>query len=343
MDQFESKEVDVVNSLDESIKNLLNHCNEIQDMWVSKRKDQPFWSVCVNKFQTSYIKVNNSDCFIDIFRLFHNTYGRLYSVPIFEEEDVNDGFFKDKKVFQAPGDSKKEKKTVAKSSWKTKPKFKGPVIYFSMENEKTSSVCIAIGEIYEACLILYEDMLKNGEDNSNIRVLPSKFLYYFYSVIFFSFEEEKNFKDKKVIQSNLVLLKEFINDITSDENESSSSSSPFGIIKDIIKKITGSNSNILPSGNKDSLNKVMDGLSSGNGMEHIQNAFANVMSSVTESGIDGKEQDIGEVLGSIAKGLTSPSTIASITSIQKQISTLTGDGELAPPTQVDNTGSEAQD
>lgn len=344
MDQTETKlsvkEDAKVDHLDNAVKNLLTFCNELLDIRSSGSKSQPFWSICANKFQTTYLAVNNSKGYIDVFQTFHAMYWKQYCVKIFDDDDqVNDSFFKDKKEHKTPGS---EKKTNSKTSWKTKQKLKGPVIYFSITNEKMSSVCIPIGEIYTNCLLEYNDMVKNEEDDMNIKTLPSKFLYYFYNVIFYSYDENKNFVGKAIIKENIDNLKEVIDSYTVESNEDNSSN-PFSMIKGFISTLASGSNPIIPGG-KENATKVLDGLTNTGNVETIKNAFSSIVNDITSTGSDGKEKTLEDVIGSIAKGLTDQKTIATISSIKDQITMLTGTSEnTAPPAPVDNNGAEDQE
>jgi hypothetical protein len=330
--------------MDTAIKNLMAICNEVQDTWAKKRKEQPHWSICANKFLSSYVKVDDPDGFRDMFQNFHLSFWERYCVKIFSEDDeeqVNDTFFLDTAIFPVPGKkelmvSKKSKAAAAtagksKSSWGKKPVLKGPVIYFSMEDEKSARVCIAIGEIYRVCVTLYSDMEKSGGDDADLRSLPARFLHAFYSVMLFA--NGSMCPGSDILEYNVKILNESVADVTAANTGSKDKGGPFGILKEIIAKFTGGKNPIIPGG--DQVGKIVSDICDGDGMDNMKRAFTSVMGEVTkggELGENGEQPNIGSVLAGISKGLTTPETMECFEKIQTQLNSLTGSGVLAPPT-----------
>lgn len=342
----ETKDEQEVNLLDTSIRKFFNICGEVQDAWSNKKKEQPYWSVCCNKFQGVYLGIDDVDGFTDVFTNFHEKYGEQYCVDIFKEEDdkVNDDFFMDRKVYPKPGEdpSLVAKKKKGKSSWNKRPTNKGRVIYFSNTDPKASGVCIAIGEIYCICTQLYEDMEKSGDDDSDIRALPPRLLNEFYKIILFANGE--NCKGSEIMKSNIKILEEIISDVTSD-SAPKNDGGPFGILKDVVKKLTGGKNPVIPGGEK--IGDMISNFGESDGAKSIKTVFTNVMGNIADGSknADGEDAGIGGVLNGIAKGLQNPETTKCFEDIQGQIGELTN-GALAPPkTEVveSNEGADEQE
>src|ERR1700753_1919405 len=106
----EEEPTEVKDELDVKIKDLIAICTEVQDVMCSGKKQQPHWSVCVNKLQSVYERVGKSEGFRDMFVEFHRRFGSKYSTPIFtyvdDDDDgtVEDDFFTDDTIMPKPGE-----------------------------------------------------------------------------------------------------------------------------------------------------------------------------------------------------------------------------------------------
>jgi hypothetical protein len=338
-DESETKnesKVEETNGLDEAIKNLLTICNEVQDSQVRAKAGQPNWAVCCNRFKSSYDKVGDCEGFRECFIDFHTVNSEKYSVKIFEDEDVNDTFFSDTTPSEVPGGT--QKKAKKKKSWAKKPVNKGPVIYFS-DSPKASGVCIPIGEVYRSSVRMYEDMEKSDGDDAETRALPARILHAFYSVILFANGDFCN--GNAVIKENIKILEEAISDVTSGEPKKSTEDGPFGILSDIVSKLTSGANPTIPGGSN--VGDMLDSFTKGDGAESVQKVFTTVMESVNKEGIE--KEGIGGVLKGISEGLAAPETADAFENIQSKISGLTT-GSMAPPTvstPEDNVGADEQE
>jgi hypothetical protein len=333
-----SSETKVVNPLDIAVNNFIGIFTEVQSILDDRKKGTPYWSICANKFHSSYLKVNDAEGFREMFQIFHKNFNSQYCIDIFGEDkdgdfEVKDDFFRDINEYTIAGKIKKNNKNgeteVKKKSFASKPALKGPVIYFSTTEEKVSGVCLPLGEIYRVCMTLYDEMEKKGEDDSEIRVLPMRLLLYFYTVIFKANGEFCTKAD--VLKSNIKILTQTISELSNDDTEKKESGGgPFSIIQDIMKKLTGGKNPVIPGGSE--INKVVENVIGETG--DLKNVFTNVMGEMqknTEVGPDGQPPGIGAVLKGIASGLTAPETTQCFENIQTKIGALTGDGPLAPP------------
>ena len=329
--------------LNEEITNLFVVCNEIQDRYCSSNRQQPYWSTCANKLHASYIKVNDSSAYRDMFVTFHQKYGHNYCVDIFgtsegDEENVNDDFFKSLELFTTPGKNGTSRPTTAKkggSSWNKKVILKGPVIYYTYEDEKAAGVCLPIGEIYRVTINMFEEMEKDKGDDMDIRSLPARLLCAFYKTISVACGEFCEGAD--VIKTNIESLDQAISDVTIHTNDSGPSSGPFGILKDVFKKVTPA----LTRGGKDSLipkeaQTAIENVIKGDTINDVGNMFATISSSIQEGADkaqkEGNAGSVSTILDSISGVLKTQPVVDTMQSIAGKLSTLTGDGILAPPT-----------
>lgn len=336
-------------NLDIAINDLLLLCNEIQDLHCAKSKQQPHWSVCVNKLNSCYItvknEVKNSEGFREMFTDFHKRYGDKYDKSILtqatDEEDyvtVNDDFFRDKELYPAPGKNKPHSKGVSStrrgSSWGKKVVLKGPVIYYTYEDEKAVGVCIPIGEIYRVTIAMFDEMEKNGDDDADIRSLSARLLLTFFKLIDVSCEEKCN----PSIKENIFLLEEAVSEVTIGETKSSSGG-PFGMLKDVFKKILpsltkGGKDSILPKEAQAALNSVMEG----DTLDEVGSMFSeisgNIEKGAAEAGKEGGGKSIGKMMGTISETLQSESVVSKIENITNKLSQFANGGILAPPTAI---------
>lgn len=334
--------------LDIAINDLLVLCNEIQDLNCAKSKQQPHWSVCVNKLNSVYITVKNSEGFREMFADFHKRYGDRYDKSILtqptDEEDyvtVNDDFFRDKEVYPAPGKNKSistdKKGSSARrgSSWGKKVVLKGPVIYFTYEDEKASGVCIPIGEIYRVTIAMFDEMEKEGGDDADIRSLSARLLLAFFKLINVACEEKCNTS----IKENILLLEEAVSEVTTGDTKSSSSGGPFGMLKDVFKKILptltkGGKDSILPKEAQAAINSVMEG----DTLDEVGSMFSEISGNIEKgaaaAGKEGGGKSIGKMMGTLSETLQSESVVSKIENITNKLSQFTNGGILAPPTAI---------
>lgn len=334
--------------LNDAITNLFVVCNEIQDRYCNTNKQQPYWSSCANKLHASYVRVADSSAYRDMFLAFHQKYGRDYCVNIFgtaegEEDDVHDDFFKSMEVFTAPGKSKtsavpKKGTAAAKknASWRGQPTLKGPVIYYTYEDEKAAGVCLPVGEIYRVTISMFEQMENDKGDDMDVRSLPARLLCAFYKVIYVACGEFCEGAD--IMKSNLELLEQNISDVTIHTTDNSGpSSGPFGVLKDVFKRVVPA----LTKGGKDSLipkeaQTAIENVIKGDTIDDVGNMFAQISGSIQRGAdkaqAEGKVGSVTSILDSISDTLKTQPVVDTMQNIAGKISSLTGDGILAPPT-----------
>jgi hypothetical protein len=329
--------------LDVAIKDMLQICNEIQDLNCSKSKQQPHWSVCTNKLNSCYVQVNKPEGFRDMFITFHERYGDKYSGSILtqatEEDDyvtVNDDFFRDTDIYPTPGKSSVIKTSAPRrgSSWAKKPILKGPVMYYDYEKEKAAGVCIPIGEIYRVTIAMYDEMEKDGGDDADIRSLSARLLLSFFKLINVACEG----KCDSSIQDNIALLEETISEVTSGEVKPSSGG-PFGILKDVFKKILptltkGGKDSILPKGAQDALNSVIEG----DTLDDVGSMFSEISGNIEKGAASASKQggskSVAAMMDTISDTLKSESVVSKIEGITNKLSQFSNGGILSPPTVI---------
>lgn len=333
--------------LDKEITNLFLVCNEIQDRYCESNKQQPYWSTCANKLHASYVKVNNSGAYRDMFLTFHQKYSRHYCISIFgsedgdDDENVNDDFFKSLDLFTTPGAASKEPaKTATKkggSSWSKKPVLKGPVIYYTYEDERAAGVCLPIGEIYRVTIGMFEEMERKKGDDMDIRSLPARLLSAFYRTIYEACGE--SCEGAAIIKNNIEMLDQAVSEVTIHTNEEAASSGPFGVLKDMFKKVVPA----LTKGGKDSLlpkeaQTVIENVIKGDTIDEVGNMFATISTSIQNGAEkakqEGKVGSVSVLLESISETLKTEPVVNTMQNIAGKLSTLTGEGILAPPTVV---------
>ena len=111
--------------IDDAIKNLIESMIKIQDKYVEVKKGTPHWSVCLSKFQTSYLKAKNPEGFVEMFQQFHNSFRKQYCIEIFvkdknDELEVNDDFFRDDTEFTIAYKAKKTTESKRRKSGQTR-------------------------------------------------------------------------------------------------------------------------------------------------------------------------------------------------------------------------------
>lgn len=342
-------------SLDKAIKDLIAFFIEIKDIIFESKGADPYWGICISKFQTSYLKLEDVTGYREMFLNFHEKFHKEYCINVYTEDNegdiiVNDSFLRNTTMYTIAGEIKK---TVDKKSHASRPPLKGPVIYFSTKEQGVAGVCIAIGEVYRKCIDLYDTMEKNNEDDSDIRILPSRFLYKFYNVMYHAhggeilLEQEETLLKKtkskshldfleveinsklidqmKIIKENLKSISRTISQLSNvDPNDDASKNSgSFNIITNIVDKLTGGKNPVLPGGSE--VGKVIQSVVGDT--QDLQNVMGNVMSEIgkSETNNNNEPPQMGTLLGSIATVLTSPSTTETFTKIQSKITSLTGD------------------
>lgn len=328
--------------LDIEITNLFVVCNETQDRYCNSNKQQPYWSTCANKLHASYVRVGDSSAYRDMFLVFHEKYWSKYCVNIFgtlegEEDDVHDDFFKSSEVFPAPGRVSSTSKKGGNSSWNKKPTLKGPVIYFTYEDEKAAGVCLPIGEIYRVTINLFEQMENDKGDDMDVRSLPARLLCAFYKTIYVACGELCDGAD--IMKSNIEMLEQNISEVSinTDDSNSGTASGPFGVLKQVFKSVVPA----LTKGGKNSLipkeaQSAIENVIKGDTIDDVGNMFAQISGSIQRGAdkaqAEGKVGSVTTILDSISDTLKTEPVVNTMQNIAGKLSSLTGEGILAPPT-----------
>ncbi len=327
---------ETVDHLDVGIRELIELLDEIKTIiGETKKGATPYFCVCFSKFQTAYLKLNNSEGFRDMFQTFHTKFRNEYCHGIYtkdsdDEIEINDEFFLHTHEYTLSGEIKKVSATAAsgtkKRSFASKPALKGPVIYFDTEDKIASGVCLPIGEFYRTCNELFDKMEKQKEDDTNIRLLPTRLLFLFYNVIYRSIGDVA--PGTKIIKENIRTLAQTIADLSEGEETQKKDTGPFSIIGDIVGKLTGGKNPIIPGGEGVGkfINSVVDGSSN-----EISTVFNSVAEKLNESTTGDEPPNLGTVLGNVADVFKTKEVNESFGKIQSQIQSLTS-GEMAPPT-----------
>lgn len=333
--------------LKSSIEELFSLSKEVQDIIYSDRNNRPQWTTCSNRLETCYHKVNNPEGFREMFQSFHNKYYTEYTkenifVPNPDNDDeftVNDEFFNSLQVYDQSGAivsikiANENKK--GKSSFKI-PVLKGPIIYYDYDDKRTVGINLPIGEIYRAAINICEKMEKEGNDDVNTRTLPPRILLAFFNVIDRSFTVE--YDNSNVVIENIKLLNDAIL-LVDDGNEEEKTSGPFGMLKNVFKKVlptlTGGKNSLLPKEAEKMFRDIMDEKSGT--LNNIGDIFTEVSSSIEKGANEAKEagknstaSSITTMLDNISNTLKSEAVVSKLGNIAEELNTLTS--TLAPPT-----------
>lgn len=336
-----------VKDLKGSIEELFKLSKEVQDIIYSDTNNRPQWTACSNRLETCYHKVNNPEGFREMFQSFHNRHYLEYTKEnIFvadpdndDDFSVNDDFFNSLQVYDQSGAivsikvANENKK--GKSSFKI-PVLKGPIMYYDYDDKRTMGINLPIGEIYRASINIFNKMEKEDRDDISTRTLPSRILLAFFNVINSSFTNE--YKNYDIVIGNIKLLNDTISQID-DGTEEEKTSGPFGMLKNVFKKVlptlTGGKNSLLPKDAEKMFRDIMDEKSGT--LNNIGDIFSEVSSSIEkganeakEAGKNGAAVSITTMLDNISNTLKSETVVSKLGNIAEDLNTLTS--TLAPPT-----------
>lgn len=246
---------------------------------------QRLWITWIEQFMSAYAKISDSSRFKKVFVNYFNEYKKDFTHLIFTEEEnesgetitkVNDFWLKIPKS----GTTDSDNWTISESL------CKGKIIYIKKDVPKVS---LPVSELYEVCIKLFKDAKKKDEST---RSFPSKFLYIFYNMFYFSIPEEEDLRE--VIKTNIDMLYEYLTTITSSKTNETLMDSLGGGLSKFLCKILD-NEALLPGVTADNLQekfqkKAKEFLTDEN-TETIANTLSKTISTLTKPSETEKPED----------------------------------------------------
>lgn len=334
--------------LNQAILNFFDLCKELQDNIYNNTRQRPHWTNCSNRLESCYHKVNDPEGFRDMFKLFHEKYHSEYTkTTIFlpDEDDetqyiVADGFFTSNQIYDQTGaivSIKIANENKKGKNWNKVPILRGPVMYYDYEDKRTSGVNLPIGEIYTNSFVLFQEMEKDGLDDSRTRSSPGRILHAFFDVINKSFTED--YPGQEIVRENITMLKNSIDELDNGNEEETEAGGPFGTIRNIFKKVipslTNGKNSILPKEAEKMFKGILDDKSGT--LDNMSDLFTEVSNSIEKGASEAKEAgktntaaSITTMLDNISTTLKSEGVVNKLGNIANKLGDLST--VLAPPT-----------
>lgn len=288
----------------------------------------PGWAVYA---KTVLNIVNKNKAVIDTFEqrvreLFDSHTSELVSPVFGEDGSVNDQFLKSRTSFVPHGSSVSG--------------LEGPVVFFS-DNATTHTACLAIGEIYRACIA---EHLAAAEGNTARRLLPTLTLLDWYAMLYHSVPEDS--EHKEALAQNVI-------DLCHAAEEQAPGTGPNAAPGGAVESVADAQE---PPSQLDGLMNIMSGFVSTFGGAHAGNIndtfgkFKNVLSTlynevrtIETASPSGGPPSVPEIIGRLGDVLQSPSIQKEIEGFSSDASALLGTLGLVPGAPADAAAPQLSD